>query len=529
MAGSPSRTLTLSLLADTSKFGPKMKDAEGETSKFGDRLKKLGKISAVAFTAVAAGAIVVGKKLFDVYEAASTANARIENIVDTMGNFGDAAGVVTDRLIDTAAATARLTGVDRTLIKEAQGLLLTFDSVNSTADETGGIFDRATKAALDLAAAGFGSATGNATQLGKALEDPIKGLAALSRSGVTFTDAEKERIRVLVESGRVTEAQGVILAAIEKQVGGTAEATANASDKIREGFSQVVEKVALALGPTFERLSELTLDLIDKFDGMAGTISEKVGPFIEKLQEFIVDKVIPAIRDFAVYIRDNVIPVLVEMAVYFRDNILPVIRNFIDYVIDVVVPGIKRFLTPIIEGITEAFRKVTEKIDENREKFAGFMQAIEPVVTFIIERVAPVIGEVLGGAFQLLGTIIGEAIDFLARFLDFIGRVITKVGELSRKVADSPIGTAIGTIIGAVSGRYAGGSVVSGRPYVVGERGPELFVPGASGSIRRDTSTAGAGTVIVNVNGAVLDPEGTARALQRVLTQSARRVGVQVA
>jgi hypothetical protein len=32
-------------------------------------------------------------------------------------------------------------------------------------------------------------------------------------------------------------------------------------------------------------------------------------------------------------------------------------------------------------------------------------------------------------------------------------------------------------------GRAAGGSVTAGNPYIVGERGPELFVPGASGTI----------------------------------------------
>jgi hypothetical protein len=50
----------------------------------------------------------------------------------------------------------------------------------------------------------------------------LKELQLLSRSGVTFTETEKERIKALVESNRVSEAQVLILEAIETQVGGTA-------------------------------------------------------------------------------------------------------------------------------------------------------------------------------------------------------------------------------------------------------------------------------------------------------------------
>jgi phage-related minor tail protein len=105
------------------------------------------------------------------------------------------------------------------------------------------VFDRATKAAIDLAAAGFGSVETNAIQLGKALEDPIKGLAALGKSGVTFTAEQKELIKTLVETGDVASAQEIILKAVEMQVGGTAEATANASDKMKVAWSQLQEQL----------------------------------------------------------------------------------------------------------------------------------------------------------------------------------------------------------------------------------------------------------------------------------------------
>lgn len=205
------------------------------------------------------GLAAAGLKAVKAGERAATANARIEQVATSMGLYGDEVKTVTDRLVTLANKTALATGVDQNSIKLTQAKLLTFKELAKTANTVGGSFDRATKAAVDLAAAGFGEASTNAVQLGKALQDPIKGITALARSGVTFTAQEKEKIRTLVESGRVLEAQELILSAIETQVGGTAEATANATDKIKVGFSQVSEEIGLALLPVFEQLSKALL------------------------------------------------------------------------------------------------------------------------------------------------------------------------------------------------------------------------------------------------------------------------------
>jgi hypothetical protein len=121
--------------------------------------------------------------------------------------------------------------------------------------------DRATLAAIDLAAAGFGSAETNAVQLGKALQDPIKGITALARSGVTFTEQEKEKIKALVASGKLLKAQNLILTAIETQVGGTAEATATGSQKMALAFLAMQDALGEALMPVFEAFVPLVTDL----------------------------------------------------------------------------------------------------------------------------------------------------------------------------------------------------------------------------------------------------------------------------
>jgi hypothetical protein len=206
----------------------------------------IGALGAAAKSALAAG------------EEVNSANARIRQINKSMGLFGKETANVNKRLIKLAESQGVLTGVSNIQIKAQQAQLLTFKNLAKTANVVGGTFDRASKAVLDMQAANVGG--GNAAiALGKALENPIKGITALARSGVTFTDQEKEKIKTLVESNRLLEAQDIVLKAIEKQVGGTAEATADDTKKMKEGFAQVSQALGMSLLPILEAVTPILL------------------------------------------------------------------------------------------------------------------------------------------------------------------------------------------------------------------------------------------------------------------------------
>lgn len=242
-------------------FDPKgLRQAQTQFQRFGSSVRKgLMVAGTVAATAAAIG--VVATRFGKMAEEAQIANNRLDQIASSMGIFGDQTGAVTDRLKAYADQNKFILGADDEVIKSTQAKLLTFKELAATADVTGGAFDRATQAAFDLAAAGFGSATSNATQLGKALQDPIKGLTALTRSGVTFTEAEKNLIRTMVESGNTLQAQEMILAAIESQVGGTAEATASATTKMSIAFGEIGESIGTAVLPMMEEFSAYLIEI----------------------------------------------------------------------------------------------------------------------------------------------------------------------------------------------------------------------------------------------------------------------------
>ena len=94
------------------------------------------------------------------------------------------------------------------------------------------------------------------------MNDPVKGITALARSGVTFTAQEKEKIKALVESGKMLEAQDTLLKAIEVQVGGTAAATVTDTFKIAMAFGHVRDVIGTLLLPIFEKLANFMVNTV---------------------------------------------------------------------------------------------------------------------------------------------------------------------------------------------------------------------------------------------------------------------------
>jgi len=56
----------------------------------------------------------------------------------------------------------------------------------------------------------------------------------------------------------------------------------------------------------------------------------------------------------------------------------------------------------------------------------------------------------------------------------------------------------IGLLTGSLTGKASGGSVVAGQPYMVGEKGPEMFMPNQSGTIIPNQNVGG-GAIIPDV------------------------------
>lgn len=203
---------------------------------------------------IVAGAI--GFKLAAAAYESQKVMAQTEAIIKATGG---AAGITADHVQRLSDKLSMQIGVDDELIQTSANLLLTFKQISNQMGEGNQIFDRAVIAAQDLGSV-FGSADAAAMQLGKALANPVAGITALRRAGINFTEQQQEQIKTLVASGKSLEAQKLILAEVESQVGGTAAASATGFDKMRVALGNVAENAGKLLLPVIERFANFVIN-----------------------------------------------------------------------------------------------------------------------------------------------------------------------------------------------------------------------------------------------------------------------------
>lgn len=412
------------------------------------KMLSFGKVAAVA---AAAGLAVAAKETYDFAKASVTAaqesqvaDDRLKQIAKSMGLVkGEYAGGV-QRLNEYSSALMKQIGVDDESIKAVQAKLLTFKSLGKTINETGGAMDRATKAAFDLAAAGFGSAETNATQLGKALQDPVKGLTALARSGVTFTEGEKEKIKALVASGKAAEAQDMVLKAIEKQVGNTAAATATSAEKMKVSFGELQESVGTALLPTLNTFADA---LVPIFDGLQKPLTDIAKAVAESLGGAL-KAIMPILPTLATSLG-QVAGVIGQALVTAIQALTPIITPLLGIMADLGT-RIGPILTPILTKIGELLGKLMAAV-------MPLLQPLMDLVFGILEAAMPIL--------DIVGDLLGILIDAIAPLLGIVGQLLAPLGQLVNVLFKAiepilrpllPLVTALASLFGDILARAIG-------------------------------------------------------------------------
>jgi len=166
---------------------------------------------------------------------------------------GGAAGVTAKQVNALAQSLEGQTATQAETIQQGANLLLTFRNVKNEAGAGNDVFNQTTKAAVDMSRALGTDVTSSAMMLGKALNDPTAGLAKLTKSGVTFTQQQKDQVAALQKSGDVLGAQKVILAEVNSEFGGSGAAYAKTYTGqlylLGDAFGDIGESVVTGLLP----------------------------------------------------------------------------------------------------------------------------------------------------------------------------------------------------------------------------------------------------------------------------------------
>jgi hypothetical protein len=233
-----------------------------------------GMTTAAAGLATTIGAAALVRGIKGVMNAFSEFQRDTNLLENGLKNLGGTAPQQFDILMKSADKLGKLTLFNESDFTQGFGLLTSFTNISVKQ------FDRLGAAAADLAQTSGTDVKSAFMQLGKALNDPVKGLTALSRSGVQFTDEQKAMIESMVDVGNVAGAQEMILKELERQYGGNAAAAAQgyagALDSLGESFYDLQK----ALGPFID---QALTPLVNSLTGLVNFITERAVPILDSL------------------------------------------------------------------------------------------------------------------------------------------------------------------------------------------------------------------------------------------------------
>lgn len=219
--------------------------------------------------AVLAGLADAGKALIEIERL----NAQTDAVIRSTGG---AANITRGQVEEMAEAAESATTIQRESVQEAANMLLTFTNIRNEVGDGNDIFTRATETVLDYSTALGVDAQSAALQLGKALNDPIKGLTTLGRAGVQFTREQKTMIENFVETGDLLSAQRVILDELATQFGGSAEAfadtTAGKIAKFQNDVGNMFESIVLGAAEVSEGIGDVFTVTEDEINTKMGRI-----------------------------------------------------------------------------------------------------------------------------------------------------------------------------------------------------------------------------------------------------------------
>lgn len=476
-------------------------DASDVLKKFGNNTNSLAngigtalKSVAVVGTAVAAGIVAFGVSSVKSFQESENAIAQTNAVLKSTGGI---AGVTAEEIDRLATSFQKTTTYSDEQVRSATNMLLTFTKIGKD------IFPQATETVLNMSTALGQDLKSSSIQLGKALQDPILGVTALRRVGVNFSEDQQNVIKNLVETGRVAEAQKMILQELNTEFGGSASAAADtfagSLARLTNQFDDVKESVGKTLveglTPLFTRLAEFLAS--DKFQAWLQEflvmVSEKLPPFMDKL----INEYIPNMKRAF----DDAWPKIMAVA------------NAIEFVI-------KTFIW-LYDVQTNVLAAIMIGIDRWRTAFGNNLN----VIVNELRRLNSIVGNAVTGSVNWLYDTGRNIIEGLIRGIrDGISGIGRAIGG-----ANNAIGNAVkGALRGIIPGFATGVQNFSGGLAVVGERGPELVnLPRGADVIPNHMLNTGGGNTTFNITvqaGVMTGTDADMRRLSEMVVDSIKDI-----
>lgn len=304
-------TIKIDVLADVKGINKGVQDVNSKLTGMGQTVGRIGGLLKGAFIAggITAGVGLLGNKFTEANQSIQEQQKLLGQTNAVLKSTGGAAGVTANDVLSLADAIEKKSTLDAEAVQSGQNLLLTFTNVRNAAGKGNDIFNQTTQIMADMSTALGQDTKSSALQLGKALNDPIKGVTALSRVGVSFTEAQKKQIKTLQESGNTMGAQKIILAELNKEFGGSAAAagrTAGGQFKhLKDTLDGVFESIVAKVLPTLVKLAGwLAANIPVAIEKITPTVQD-LGRFFGDVGGVLNSTVVPALKSTAKFIGEN--------------------------------------------------------------------------------------------------------------------------------------------------------------------------------------------------------------------------------
>lgn len=340
--------------------------------------------------------------------------------------------------------------------------------------------------------------TGATESQTKAVEDYI--LKTELAYGVTDDQLRPSLDRLVRSTKSVEEAQKLQTLAlnIAAGTGKDLQAVSESLAKAHDGNFTSLKKLGVSLDESIIKSKDFdaaTAELAKTFKDQATTQADTFQGKLNRLKiAFDEGK-----ETVGAFILDAIKP-LVDLIV---QRVIPALSNFGGGISQGLQPIIKIF-KPILEGLTSAFNDIRDAFVDNYDKLKPFYDLMKSVGKFIVDTLAPIVGETLGAAFTAFGKILSGLIGTFASVVKFFTDVYDKIKAVIDFLKNNP-----------VSNFFKGASFDTS-----GDTTSMSTVPMVSGALYAGASS----NTVINVTGAI-DPESVARQINDILTQSAARGG----
>ena len=551
-----SRVLKLNILADTKELVKGLdkanKEVGGAGSKMSDTFKKVGVAVAAAAAAAGAFAIKYGK---DAVKAAS-------DLSETVAKTGEIFGASAKQVEDFAATAAKTLGQSKQQALDAASTFAIFGkSAGLAGDDLVKFSTDFTVLASDLASFNNTSPDEAILAIGSALRGEAE---PLRRYGVLLDDASLRQaaleLGIISTTKNALTPQQKVLAAqalIYKQTGDaqgdfarTSDGLANSQRILEAQLANVQTVIGTALLP-------IVLDLVTLF-------STKVLPIIEKFAKFLSQDLIPTIKNNTIPAIEAFIRSLFNLSTAFGNSetsarkfnfslseaafgtngFVTVTINAGTRIVQVwtsILDILNRVRAFIVGDLDTALRKWDNQFKENNKTVNNVNESVANGYRQLRAYNQEVNESAIPSTNALTNSYTGmaNAATTAAGATKALTAAKQQLSALSRETAALQAGGAIPSAIsGDLKSFYKSelslissfGGLIEGinlKPtdpfYGFGQGGN---VNQAIQQRQSGSATATGGNVTINVNGTVIDPEGAARAISKVITESAVRGGV---